>query len=78
MKTINELLKKLEESFREQNASLKQAAEEIQRFIVCVEAQVKRYSPYPPYRERMKLRRFNKRIYWHRIRSNPQRRRKPH
>ena len=78
MKTINELLKKLEESFREQNAALKQAAEEIQRFFVCIEEQNGIYSPYPPYRERMKPKPYRKRIYWHRIRSNPHRRRKPH
>lgn len=67
-----------EEIFRVQAEALKQAAEEIQRFIVCIEAQDRRYSPYPPYRERMKSKPYSKRIYWHRIRSNPQRRRKPH
>lgn len=38
-KSIKEFIEMLEDSFREQAAALKQAAEEIQRFIVCVEAQ---------------------------------------
>lgn len=35
---------------------------------------------YPPYRERLHGRRtgFNRKPYWHRTRSNPQRRRKHH
>lgn len=31
---------------------------------------------YPPYREKINPRGYTRRIYWHRIRSNPQRRRK--
>lgn len=77
-KSIKVFIEMLEDSFREQAAALKQAAEEIQRFIVCVEAQDRTYLPYPPYRERMKPKQYSKRIYWHRIRSNPQRRRKPY
>lgn len=35
---------------------------------------------YPPYREKLNGRRawFNRKPYWHRTRSNPKRRRKPH
>ena len=35
---------------------------------------------YPPYREKLNGRRawFNRKPYWHRVRSNPKRRRKPH
>lgn len=33
---------------------------------------------YPPYREKINPRGYTRRIYWHRIRSNPHRKRKPH
>lgn len=78
MERIKAFFERLNESLRKQVEDLKRAAEEIQRFIVCVEAQDRTYLPYPPYRERMKPKQYSKRIYWHRIMSNPQRRRKPY
>lgn len=33
---------------------------------------------FPPYREKINPRGYTRRIYWHRIRSNPYRKRKPH
>lgn len=59
---------------------LKRAAEEIQRFVVCIEAQDRERRScrsYPPYRERLHLQKgWKRKNYWHRVRSNPQRRRK--
>lgn len=60
---------------------LEQAVKQIQLYNIdidirdCYPTPVRRTS-YPPYRERMKPKQYSKRIYWYRIRSNPQRRRK--
>nr|DAZ26219.1 MAG TPA: hypothetical protein [Caudoviricetes sp.] len=60
---------------------LEQAVKQIRLYNIdifeCFPTPVQR-TPYPPYRERMKPKQYSKRIYWHRIRSNPQRRKKPH
>lgn len=77
MKQIEEFIAMLEASLREQAESLEQAAEELLRFSISVRELYRSYC-YPPYRERMNPKKYRTRIYWHRIRSNPQRRRKPH
>lgn len=80
MEKIRAFFERLNESLRKQVEDLKRAAEEIQRFVVCIEAQDRERRScrsYPPYRERLHLQKgWKRKNYWHRVRSNPQRRRK--
>ena len=56
--------------------ALTRSLQELQREIA--ECNTMRHI-YPPYRERLRVRKdYRKKTCWHRIRSNPFRRRKPH
>lgn len=72
---------RLKESVRKLREELERQTEEIRRLRACLD-NLNGSSLYdrrfPPYREKLNPRGYTRRIFWHRIRSNPHRKRKPH
>lgn len=77
MNTI-ELLK---EELGELIESIEKAIEQVQSLNYCIcflKRSFRSDRIFPPYREKINPRGYPRRIYWHRIRSNPYRKKKPH
>lgn len=75
MNTIELLKEKLGELIE----SIEMAAEQVQSLNYCICSLNRSFRSdrvFPPYREKINPRGYPRRIYWHRVRSNPQRRRK--
>ena len=72
---------KLKESLQELRKELEQTTEAIKRLGTCIEAlntPSRHDRRFPLNREKLNPRGHVRPIFWHRIRSNPRRRRKPH
>lgn len=72
---------KLKESLQELRKELEQTTEAIKRLGTCIEVlntPSRHNRRFSPYREKLNQRGYVRPIFWHRIRSNPRRRRKPH
>lgn len=72
---------KLKESLQELRKELEQTTEAIKRLGTYIEAlntPSRHDRRFPLYREKLNPRGHVRPIFWHRIRSNPHRKRKPH
>lgn len=70
------------ESIREQLEQLaetiERASEKVKELCEYLDFQDREDRRFPPYREKLNPRGHVRPIFWHRIRSNPHRKRKPH
>lgn len=72
---------KLKESLKELRKELEQTTEAIERLgrhLESLNRPSRHDRRFPPYREKLNPRGHVRPIFWHRIRSNPHRKRKPH
>lgn len=72
---------RLKESLRKLREELEQTTEAIERLGTCIEVlntPSRHGRRFPPYREKLNPRGHVRPIFWHRIRSNPHRKKKPH
>lgn len=72
---------RLKESLRKLREELEQTTEAIERLGTCIEVlntPSRHGRRFPPYREKLNPIGHVRPIFWHRIRSNPHRKRKTH
>ena len=75
------IIELLKEEFGELAESIEKAIEQVQCLNTCIcvlKRSFRSDGVFPPYREKINPRGYPRRIYWHRIRSNPYRKKKPH